>query len=731
MPKPEKILLVIALSQFVVASPLFAQSASSDAATPTNASVETTDLETVSVQGTRYDARREDTASKIVVGQDELLRYGDTTLLDALKRLPGITVGTGAPGRSGAVSLRGLGDGYTQILINGQKAPAGFDMDSLSPEMIERIEIVRSPTADLRAEAIAGTINIILTNVARRDTNKVSIAWGVTDGKQTPSITWQQSHRDDHRSHDVTATLSRREFLVEESGIEIGWDATGSENLRRSTALRVAGFRDVLSMAPSLNLTMESGDSVALQGYFDASKYHRSVDIDWNTLLGPELRHTQYRQSTGIDVMQLQGSATWNHEFDTTGKITTKLSLGGNGEKYKFREQGYAVDGQQNLEDHTDSDLRVQDFSTTGKYSMPALGNHGLEFGWEGSIDRRRETRTQHLLAVGGAPEEFSDLSFDAKIQRLAFYGQDDLKITPRWSIYMGLRWERIETISDGNGFSSIRNRADVLSPLLQSVWKVPGKENNQVRLAFSRTYKSPTLASLIPRPYTSTNNRELNPDQQGNPDLRPELATGMDVAYEKYWNDGAQISMGAYLREIEGAIRTETHFRNGRWIASPINGGDATVWGVEIDTKFGLPQLIPSAPDIDVRFNATRNWSKVDDVPGPGNRVAEQAKFSSTLGANYKISQSWTTGASFSYRSGGPVRTTSVQIESESVRRDLDIYSLWSLGQKTKLRLSASNLLHQNIDTGEWYFGDDGVLQIERHRLSSTIFRAQLEMQL
>lgn len=38
--------------------------------------------------------------------------------------------------------MRGLGAGYTQILINGERAPAGFSMDSLAPDVIERIEVL-------------------------------------------------------------------------------------------------------------------------------------------------------------------------------------------------------------------------------------------------------------------------------------------------------------------------------------------------------------------------------------------------------------------------------------------------------------------------------------------------------------------------------------------------------------------------------------------------------------
>lgn len=724
--------LTLACLALWAATPL-AQANATESSPPetarTAAQEQITNLSTILVQGQQYDARRDDTAAKIVVGKEELLKHGDTTLTDALKRLPGVTIGTGAPGKSGAISLRGLGNGYTQILVNGQKAPTGFDIESLSPDMIERVEIIRSASADLRAEAIAGTINIILAKIARNDSRELKLGLGSSNGTWTPTLNWQQSRRDDYRSYTLNTSLSRREFLVEETGTETGFNADGIQNLHRTTGLRAEGFRDVLSIAPSLNLMLENGDSFAVQGYFDASHYNKHVDIDWDTLQGPRLRHVRYSQFTGVDVVQLRGDATWTHEFETAGKFTTKLSLGGNRERSRFREQGHSIDGQQNLDDHTNGRLRVHGVNSTGKYSLPPLGNHGLELGWEGSIDRRRESRVQHLRPIGGEPGFFSDLSFNAQVRRLAFYGQDDWKIMPQWSMYLGLRWERIETLSDGSGFDSIHHRASVLSPMLQSLWRLPGTKNDQLRLSMSRTYRSPTLASLIPRPYTSTNNRPLNPDQQGNPNLRPELATGLDLAYEKYWVDDAQVSLGGYVRRIEGVIRDETRLIDGRWVASPFNGGDATAWGLEMDTKFALKHLIAQAPGVDIRFNLTRNWSKVDDVPGPDNRLDEQPKLSSNLSADYKLSPTWTMGTSYTYRSGESVRTTHSQTSSQSARRELDVYSLWTLAAKTKLRVSAGNLLEQDIATGSRYFDANGMQQTERRRQAAVIVRANLEL--
>ena len=82
-------------------------------------------LDRVEVIGGRAgdtEQRRQSTAAKIVIGRDEIERHGDSTLGEVLKRLPGITL-QGAPGRGGGIRMRGLGGGYTQILLDGQRVP--------------------------------------------------------------------------------------------------------------------------------------------------------------------------------------------------------------------------------------------------------------------------------------------------------------------------------------------------------------------------------------------------------------------------------------------------------------------------------------------------------------------------------------------------------------------------------------------------------------------------------
>ena len=85
-------------------------------------------LDPVEVRGWTADdtqLRRQSTAATITIGRDEIERFGDSTVGDLLKRLPGVTL-QGRPGRGGNIRLRGLGSGYTQILLDGERVAPAF-----------------------------------------------------------------------------------------------------------------------------------------------------------------------------------------------------------------------------------------------------------------------------------------------------------------------------------------------------------------------------------------------------------------------------------------------------------------------------------------------------------------------------------------------------------------------------------------------------------------------------
>jgi outer membrane receptor protein involved in Fe transport len=288
----------------------------------------------------------------------------------------------------------------------------------------------------------------------------------------------------------------------------------------------------------------------------------------------------------------------------------------------------------------------------------------------------------------------------DARVKRLALFAQDEWNITPQWSMYLGARWEGIRTHVEGNTFGTARNGSNVWSPILQTLYKIPGKDGkggDQLRLALTRTYKAPNIGSLSPRRNTNENNSPTQPDYEGNPDLKPELAFGIDLSYEHYWAEGALVSVSASQRRISDFTRFLVYFDDGRWVLTPSNQDSAVTRTLEIETKFPLRSLMQDAPAVDLRASVNRNWSRVASVPGPDNRLDQQTPLTVNLGVDYKLG-ALTTGGSFAFRTGGLVRSAVNQVAYSWARRDLDLYALWKFDPKRQLRVALSNVLNEDF---------------------------------
>jgi iron complex outermembrane receptor protein len=158
---------------------------------------------------TETEERRRSTASKIIVGREEIERFGDSTVGEILRRLPGVTM-QGAPGRGGRIAMRGMGS-FTQVLIDGQRVPPGFSIDSLNPEQIERIEILRAPTAETGTRAIAGTINIITRDGYVRRINEIALNLGWENDRLQPGVSFTRNDSIGRWIYNLSVSVNRFE----------------------------------------------------------------------------------------------------------------------------------------------------------------------------------------------------------------------------------------------------------------------------------------------------------------------------------------------------------------------------------------------------------------------------------------------------------------------------------------------------------------------------------------
>ncbi|MYM69333.1 TonB-dependent receptor [Pseudoduganella sp. FT55W] len=662
-------------------------------------------MQQVTISGGRADdmaERRNSVAGKQIYGREELDRNGDSNLGDVLKRLPGVTLG-GRPGRGGDVRMRGMGSGYTQILLNGERPPAGFSMESLSPDQVERIEIMRGPVAEHSTRAIAGTINIILRDGYQQRDNQLKITDTIEQGRHAPNISLTVPGKTGSLTWLLTGTISgnHQHDQTETHNLDTRSDGQVSkdENVLDQTQRETRS----LHLTPRLSYKFDGGDTLNFQPFLMVNRSDSDArsDLTQNSGLVPAslLQPPEYnlaQTNAHSEATFFRGFGNWVHKLEGAAKLDVKFGFGsGHSDNDSLR---YQYDNAGILLDRFTDTATVRDrsASTGGKYSTPIGKQHGLAAGWDIELGHREETKTS-VDKDGNAQFEDSGDNLTADTRRLAVFVQDEWDISSQWSGYAGVRWEGIRTTSS-SAKGEISNTSSVLSPLLHAVYRIPGHEKDQIRASLTKSYKAANIQDLIALPALSRLNSATRPDRTGNPNLKPELATGLDVAYEHYLGRAGILSASGFIRDIDDLIRRDITLQNTstgpRWVSTPRNIGHARTKGIELEAKFQLQELMADAPAIDFRSNYSRFWSSVDDIPGPNNRLDAQPKQTANLGMDYRMKEApLTLGGSLNWTPETLIQSSLSQLVYTSRKRSFDAYALWKFNPRNQVRISANNL--------------------------------------
>jgi outer membrane receptor for ferrienterochelin and colicins len=698
-----------------------------------------TKLERVEVKATQRsdeDLRRQSTAAKIVFSRDELTRYGDTNVSDVLKRLPGVNMQGGAP------RMRGLGAGFTLILINGEPAPPGFSLDNLSPSQIERVEVTRGPSAENSAQAVAGTINIILKEAPRHPQREWRGGLNLAQGHATPWINATYGDKAGDLSYSLPVSAYRSRFVNESAVRSQGFDAEAEPLVQRARYVD-DGQGQGFNLSPRLSWRLGDNNNLSWQSFVNQHDWwstgSNAVAVEQGDAA---LSRDEHYASTGRWRM-LRSNLQWTRNLPADQSLD--LRVGGQAWTRDWRSdlQDAGSAERRPLDQHSRSHGEEQTLTSSVKYKRPLLESHSLALGAEAEWRRREDSRSQ--LDNGSEQLPGFDVPFKASVRRSAIYAQDEWDISPQWSSSLGVRGENIETSADGpNGTQ--RNVSRVVTPLLHVAYK-PAKSRDVMRASLTRSYRAPNLNQLLVRPGvnstlypTSGANNEGSPDRIGNPNLRPELALGLDLAYEKYLATGGLLSVSAFHRRIDGLIRasapsleTVSWAEVPRWVSRPVNLSGASTSGVEMEAKGRAGELFPRAFEtalpLDLRASLSLYRSSVDGIPGPDNRLEGQQPYSLNLGFDYRLSSlPLNFGASMAFTPGYAVQQSVEQRTTQSQSRKLDAYAQWRFSSSVSLRLSVRDLLP--LDE----FSTSSYLDVQSSQTERSLVRAlglQLEVKL
>ncbi|WP_128545254.1 TonB-dependent receptor domain-containing protein [Larkinella soli] len=518
----------------------------------------------------------------------ENLSQAGGSVLEAMKNLPGITVGG-----EGQVLLRG--SDRVMVLIDGrQTALTGIGgqsgLASLPASAVDRIEIINNPSAKFDANGNAGIINIIYKKEQKSGFNgKVGMSVGLgalwvrrdnyptirpqyrATPKLNPSISlnYRKNKLNLFFQGDnlYTQTLNKNEFT----------DRFYPDGQVVRQQLKRNRNTNIVTGKGGLDWFFDDQNTLTVSGLFSSEKIlDRGDEPFFDGSLSERLRLWQFLE----DELKTTVTATiaWQHKFRQPGRL---LNVGLNytfhreDEKYFFDNILPTFTGRDSfklLSDENVADLTVD-------YVQP-LRYGRLE---TGAKFRRRWIPTNMQFFPGLNSPLDVDAGGRATYTEVipALYGNYVIE-TRNLEVEAGLRLEyvdlRYEVNPNHNTYKSDGYQYAQPFPNLRLSYKV--SDNNRLSFFYNRRVDRPNEVDI--RIFPKYDDAEII--KVGNPGLRPQFTTSYELGYRTNWAGGYLYS-ALYHKEMQATIaRIGTVVPNSTLIYNVFqNAGNSRSTGVEV----------------------------------------------------------------------------------------------------------------------------------------------------
>lgn len=682
-----------------------------------------------------YRNRNEEAEPVLVYGEEYFQRFEPLTAGDALKRVPSVTFLSDVIESDGA-RLRGLDPGYTQILINGEKVPGSnadrsFFLDRIPAELVKQVEIIRSSSARRTADAVAGTLNIVLRDAYTLDGGYVR-AGGLhfDDGEIKP-----------------TAGL----FYGGKLGpgrILLGANVQGRYNPKRKTSLR---FKDSPENNPDYatddfdnredQKDTRNGTDYAFNGSYgidgettdfeisgnyvrtDRTETERSFEYDDPTATTGSVGAGGNLVSDNANVNRIKQdnfsiSSKLSHEW-SAGKTTLRGSFAQFKDRKDETEYEIAFDEDEPEFEGAYTRTRLKDKETSASLDHEFAVTDSINFivgGFYQKKNRRQAilvSEQEDVLSesthaswdqfkndpteFAGAFEEFEPEAGGVnriKEDRKDVFALIESKGSGPFKWEAGVRWENTKvTINDATvdeDEARTKVKYDFILPSASLKWDIGA---GRVTASVARTLRRPRFDYISPALLEG----ELGDnDRLGNSQLKPETAWGGDLGYEHHIGRTGVVGVNVFYRKVKNLVELyntgeEGDEGEGTFIYQPRNVGSGKVWGVEFDLSASLSFI--GLPETGIFGNLSLIDSEVRDDFGK-RRFNGQSKFVYNFGA---IQNFRDLGAAFgaTYRKQGSARDRTIGEEvTTTYGADLEIFVEKRFGDSFTIRAVGSNLL-------------------------------------
>lgn len=613
-------------------------------------------------------------ASISVITRENLEREPVNSIAEVLGKLPGVTGGYTAAGAGAKIAFRGMPDKYTLILVDGKRIGSSAllghrpdtlkqDLNWLSPDDIERIEVVRGAMSTLYgSEAMGGVINIITKKIAKK--------WG---GSVTSNLTLPD---DSDRGQTTQNSFSLSGPLSERVGLRIG-----GSHVKRDADDALNGSTGSKDTNLNVKLNWQATDNHLFS--LDASR-GRSNSVDFG--------NTDER--IGDATTEMFGAEKMVHENvgighqGKFGDINTKLDFYVN----TFKNES----GPESTTSGSKSKEAVLDFKADipVKLGVDQLISAGFQYKKE-EVENPSNIGNiaNFVLQQGGAP-----VPVDKKPEGSAWsiFAEDQIFLRENLTLTLGVRGDK----SDAYDFN--------ISPRAYAVYHPV--ESWTIRGGVSQGYRAPNLkersmssgttsmgmgcSSLAALGYVSGQGCVM----VGNADLKPEKSTNFELGVG-YDHNGTAFGLTYFQSQIKDMMQNGLLGRFGStWYTQQYNIEEGETAGLEATFAVPLHRA--------VTFSGNLTYMTEAKNKSTGARLSMTPELTGNASLNWRTTDQLTTFMSVQYigkQLYAPATATGTNDFTQS-NTTLDIGANFNVNPNLTLRAGIQNVTNNVAKTDDDY---------------------------
>ncbi|MEG3767849.1 TonB-dependent receptor [Alteromonas sp. 14N.309.X.WAT.G.H12] len=299
-------------------------------------------VEIIQVSGIRgslmrsMDLKRGSSGVVDAISAEELGKFPDTNLAEALQRITGVTISR-SNGEGSQITVRGFGPEFNLVTLNGRQMPGtgftrSYNLENLSSEGVSTLELQKTARAENPSGGLGATVNIITMKPLNNPGQHFSVsAKGIYDTSNvagddvTPEIAgvYSNTFNDDMFGMGISISHQERDFQQQSASIQ-GWVLQENADLPDLDAANVIDNRTKITDVAFFPKDMNYGITDVERERTNAQV---TLQVRPTDNLTATLDYTASRATTGTNTV---GWGIWNN-------------FGSNINAYELDENGTAV----------------------------------------------------------------------------------------------------------------------------------------------------------------------------------------------------------------------------------------------------------------------------------------------------------------------------------------------------------------------------------------------------